>query len=940
MNRLFTMLLATVAAASLLLHAEDPFAVMDFQAEGLTRPRTRMTDETLARVPATEADVSRGFRATAVDINYNWRKPLVWDAPALETEIQLVTAQGDYTCGAFSVFVTQDTAAFAVMPSPLVNSEGEGAIAAERLRVLEIAPWGSVPRFLYTNMLWAPTLQGLKANDMLNCVLMADVPKGTPAGLYRGTLTLSNGVHDIALDIALRVASFELPAAGRFGFYLNGNLYRPIDYYNCNQKSFVRENLRRYFDFYRTRRFNSVSLYDNLPDLRLVDGKVTGSFADTAAIAQAMNDSGLENATLFFDLRDVGYWCYAVAEKLEELDGVAPKGDLGVTMAQRKRAGTEGERYPERAKQLYAEAVQLLLAQAEAEHWPEIHIFADEELGNQFTLKVNNYESYMPVIMATAPEKAVVIDNGIGWGRTNCTEYGRRDNVCLRQYNSWTDEALERAKADGADVMTFNYAALRLSNGFTQVRCNSLGHHQWADLWDASNYQWQFSRLSEAGVVTSLAMEFSHEGAVDYAACAYLKRLAAERAAQGDTKADDEAAAVLRDVSADLSVNHTTAQNYAALFTNADLNARRWKVFQAIEKLLGRGVREATVAGAPALEVAASRRAPLPKNDYILRVKNRTGNLLHEATPSEDFWSDYIGPLTHLTEYETQLRAFCSNEDEFKRRNAPSYSVARLASLPEGLAITTCANHVMPKPPFRYERKDDDGDMWQDDCWEFFFGLPNGKGCHLMYNSAGAKVFFNTGVVVPAKDILCFSKSPWNQTGGTQQKLLIPWKYFGLEEQPLSGTTWEFNACREMHTFRTEKEAPMSWARLATSFHEQDKWGRLVFDDNDSTPLDTPPSLSVEPNIAALFASGQPIRFNVESRPGSANSLKINVLLKHASGHEIALPAQALPIGAAVVTLQTRGLEVGEWTATFCLEGQPLQTSNVIPFTIIPTPWK
>ena len=240
MKRLFTMLLAAIAAASLLLHAEDPFTAMDFQAEGLARPRAQMTDETLARVPATEADVARGFRATAVDFNYNWRKPLVWDAPALETEIQLVTAQGDYTCGAFSVFVTRDTAAFAITPSPLVNSEGEGTIAAERLRVLEIEPWGSVTRFLYTNMLWAPSLQGLKAGDMLNCALMVDVPKGTPAGLYRGTLTLSNGAHDIALDIALRVASFELPAAGRFGFYLNGNLYRPIDYYNCNQKSFVR----------------------------------------------------------------------------------------------------------------------------------------------------------------------------------------------------------------------------------------------------------------------------------------------------------------------------------------------------------------------------------------------------------------------------------------------------------------------------------------------------------------------------------------------------------------------------------------------------------------------------------------------------------------------------------------------------------------------------
>ncbi len=918
--------------------AADPFAVMDFQAEGLAKTRPQMSAETLQCAPRNSADEARGFRASAVDFNYNWRKDLIWNAPELKSEIELVTAPGDYTCGGFSIFFSKPASDFKIAPDALTNQEGGGSIPAERIRVLEVAAWQSVPRFLYTNMLWEPQLQDLKAGDLLNCVVMVDVPKGTPGGLYKGALRLHTADQELSLAIVLRVADFELPEAGVFGFYMNGNLYRSLDGYNCNQKSVVPENLKRYFDFYKTRRFNSISIYDNLPDLRYVDGHVTGSFADASALAKAMNESGLANAMLFFDLRDVGYWCNAVALKLDSLGGKAPAGDLGVTMAQRKPSTSP---YPEKAKELYAEAIRLLLAQAKAEKWPELRIFADEELGNQFPLKVNNYECYMPVIMKTAPEYAVVIDNGIGWGRTTCTEYAARDHVKFRQYNSWTEEALAQAKKEDATVMTFNYDTSRLSNGFTQVRIGSRGHHQWADLWDAANYQWQFSHLSEKGVVTSLGMERMHEGVVDYAACAYLEKLAAEQAAKGNVKLADEARKVLSEVSMDLSVNHTTAQNYGFLFTNADLNARRWKVFQAIDKLLGKSERADFVPGTPEMRVQAAKRAALPQNDFILKVKNQQGEILAEANAPEDFWSDFIGPLTHLTEYEAQLRAFASNEDEFKRHNSPSYSVVRVASLPEGLAISTIANHVMPKPPYRFERKDDDGDMWQDDCWEFFFGLPNGKLCHLMFNSAGAKTFLNTGVVVPGKEIKSYIKSPVNESGGTSNKLLIPWHCFGLKQQPLPGTVWEFNVGREMHTHRTPAEALMSWARLATSFHEQDKWGRLVFTDAGAVgTVKAVPALSVEPNIAKLFVSGQPIRFNVEARSGNETSLALAGTLRQSPGKQIPLKAIALPIGASELTLDTHGLQPGPWTLELYLKGWPKQVSNTMHFTVLSTPWK
>lgn len=917
--------------------AVDPFAVLDTEAAGLAKVRpTFKAEAALPYAPESAADQARGFRATAVDLNNNWRKDFIWTGAELDHTIELLTAPGEFTKSGFSVFFNKAFPKLEILPGELKSASG-AVIPADRIRVLQLAPWKSTPRFDYTMLLWNPELENIKPGDQLNLVLFVDVPEKTPGGLYKGVVRLLAGGQAIPMNLELRVAGFQLPEAGDFGFDLNGNLYQPRDGYNSGQKGYVKENLKRYFDFYKSRRLNSISVYDNLPDLRYVNGRVTGRFADTAELAKAMKASGLKGR-LFIDLRDAGYWANAVALKLNELQGKAPAGDLGITMAQRKPSTSP---YPEKAKEIYGEIIRLLLKQARDEQWPEILIFADEELGNQFPLKINNYECYMPVILKEAPEHAVVVDNGIGWGRTTATEYAARDHVKYRQYNSWTDESLALAAKDQAEVWSYNYNATRLSFGFTQIRLNSKGHHQWADLWDASNYQWQYSRLSDKGVVTSLEMERIHEGCVDYAACEYLKSLIAEQAKSGNTELAEYGRKVLAEVSGDLPVVHTSAQNYSFLLSDADLTARRWKVFQAIEKLLGQQVGAKVAAGKPAMRIQKSLQAFAPKNDYVLKVRNKSGKILASADAPEDFWSDFLGPLTHLTEYEAQLRAFASNPEEFKKLNCPSYSVARLASLPEGLAISTMANHVMPKAPFRYERKDDDGDMWQDDCFEFFFGLPNGKLCHLMFNSAGAKTFINTGVVLPGKAIPSYIKSPVNQSGGTTNKLLIPWRYFGLKQQPLPGTVWEFNVGREMHTFRSPQEATLSWARLATSFHEQDKWGRLIFMGGDEGPaLKIAPSLSVEPNPAGQVISGCSFKFNMESRASGIEKLTMCGELIHESGRKIRLPEVSAPVGAAELELDTTGMEPGMWRFQVWVKGESRLASNIMRMTVLPTPWK
>ena len=294
------------------------------------------------------------------------------------------------------------------------------------------------------------------------------------------------------------------------------------------QTGFVKENLKKYFDFYKTRRFNSINVYEIFPDLRYVNGQVTGRFDDLSELAKALNESHLKGK-FFIDLRNIGHWANSVSIKLDQLAGKVPAGDIGVTIEQGTMIVNIEERYSEKAKEIYAQAIRLLLKQSKEENWPDIMVFADEELGNRNPWKIVNYESYMPVIMKECPELAAVIDNGIGWGNKNAIEFAVRDQVKHRQYNSWSEESLAIAQKDDAEVWTFNYGPFRLAFGLAQLRMNSHGHHQWADLWDSYNFQWQFSRLSDKGVVTSLQIERMYEGIVDYASGVYLMQLIAKQ---------------------------------------------------------------------------------------------------------------------------------------------------------------------------------------------------------------------------------------------------------------------------------------------------------------------------------------------------------------------------------------------------------------------------
>ena len=688
-----------------------------------------------------------------------------------------------------------------------------------------------------------------------------------------------------------------------------------------------------------TRRVVSVALYDNILDIRLIDGKVSCDFSAYREIASAMRKSGLDGRMLI-DLRDIGYWANAVAAKLDELGGEAPKGDLGITMRDNKILQEATDRYPEKAKELYGEAIRLLKKQATAENWPPYYLFADEELGNQYGFKIANYESYMPVIQREAPERAIVLDNGIGWGRKNATEYAVRDHAPYRCYNSWTEESLETALRDHAEISTFNYGNTRLANGFTQFRLHSTGHLQWADLWDSYNYQWQYTRLTEAGVMSSLEVENRHEGVVDYAATCYLETLIAQAEKSGRLQLAADGRKVLNDLISDLEITHVGAQAQGKNITDKELKKRRWHLFAAIEEIKGE-LKSATAAGTPQLNATKSQRIAAT-NEYLVIAPNHLDAIMAPtAELTEDFWSEELGPFQYIQEYVNTLRARASVEEDFIRWNQPTYGIARIASLPEGLAIYTEAGVVQPKPPYLYQHTDDDGDMWQDDCIEVFFSLPNSQGFHFMFNSAGKKVFLADGRLVPAEGIKSYIRYPLNDEGGTANKLLIPWRYFGLDAQPIPGTTWRFNICREFNSLNNRNLSLTCWAPVFYSFHEIEKWGTLTFSqgaaNNDNEAVEC--NLAVEVPPTSLVISGDDfICYATSASP--IDNLILEAVLTDSQGKEIRLNEAKLPLGEAQITIGTAGLRPGVWKVELQLKGTVAKSPIVGHFTILPNPWQ
>ena len=178
--------------------------------------------------------------------------------------LQLLTARGEHSSCGFSLFAIDKLSDVKITLPELRDNKGN-KIDVKELSVLEFAPAGSIPRYASAQLLYKADFRTIAAGEQVNLILMINVPENTPGGLYTGQIKISSGSQAPArLNVMLRVMDFTLPEAGNFGFYINGNLYNPQIHKEerIMQTGFVKENLKKYFDFYKTRRFNSICMID------------------------------------------------------------------------------------------------------------------------------------------------------------------------------------------------------------------------------------------------------------------------------------------------------------------------------------------------------------------------------------------------------------------------------------------------------------------------------------------------------------------------------------------------------------------------------------------------------------------------------------------------------------------------------------------------------
>jgi hypothetical protein len=190
-------------------------------------------------------------------------------------------------------------------------------------------------------------------------------------------------------------------------------------------------------------------------------------------------------------------------------------------------------------------------------------------------------------------------------------------------------------------------------------------------------------------------------------------------------------------------------------------------------------------------------------------------------------------PLGFTRAKELALRAFASSEEEYQKmlkQNVPSWTVVNVAYDKEGLYILSQCNNVAVNNCLA-THKDDDMNMWQDDCMEYLFQPANidSEYYHCVVNVKGNRVISKNGSDVIRDDrFKTATKSPFSAGEGTSQEIFIPWRVFGLSSPPAVGSVWKFQAGREHHSWFKGEEI-LCWPQVGSQFTEMACWGCLVF---------------------------------------------------------------------------------------------------------------
>jgi len=585
------------------------------------------------------------------------------------------------------------------------------------------------------------------------------------------------------------------------------------------------DTVETYLRFWKSRHLNSPSVFHVYPQLRVEDGQVKARFPFLARLAEAMRNTGLGDAALCVDLRFVGWWANVAGNARAKAPGERFNYNAWVA------AWAPAKEPNSHAKAFFREAVRQLLATAQEQNWPPIKLLPEEEIGNGGS-KLDTYRAYMPLVREISPERFLVLDNDIGYGRPHAVDRGHRDRAPVRQYNSWPESALRDARQDGADVWTYNYGGYHRANfGFLQLRLGSVGNHQWADHWTMPDNRpaWVYSLIEGDRVLTSVEYERIRNGLEDLAVIRTLESRIRALRKRGHTAEAERGEADLRAVVGDFPVAGPAFRTWAQRVPDQRLEARRWKLLCRL-----RAAPPPTAAtGEPSWTLATEPYVQKTLAAQSLRVDApivTTARLKLDGKFTDHAWrvakDNWTSPLRRLQGEDTALRAKVGSREEYERIPAPSFSQAGVVYSSQGLYLATRCNHVTPDRA-RAKHGDNDGEIWRDDCMEFFL-RPAGRGqakYQIVVNAKGAKTLFVNGTVQPADRIQVATTSPVNDSGGLSQEIFVPWSVFGLDTVPAPGTAWSMNVGREFHSWNQLT----SWGRVWSSFHQEDQWGVVVF---------------------------------------------------------------------------------------------------------------
>lgn len=766
-----------LAACTLAAAAPAPFAVLDMEHAKTRAVRTVIQDaDYFCNLPQ-ETKKSKTFLIGEWD--YNTMRPhvnLKSENPFPLQKLAMVVSKGDYGFKGFLLRAYAPLTNLSVKTGEL-RSDGGNVIAQENILAARVAESIDYPA---ADILMPPEMKKVPDKALLGFAILVNIPGTAVPGVYHTTITVTADGQSRQLPLSVRVPNFTLPEADiPIGSYLV--------YYASDQggregrwagEDYKAARQGKYFHFLATRGMNSSSIFHYCPEF---------TSGDSAEIKFDTLDSLMEKIV-------AGGSCKAMTFDLRYLIGNAAR------LAKLKKFQDAGKD----DVAIYKDMVRQFCEHAKKKNYPRFYVMAEEEIANG-GIKQKNYDRYGKAMQeAAGSDLSMILDNSVGAGKVNAVDRGHRDGYRFRQYNSWTDEAIAQAEKDGAEVWSYNYSYKRPSFGLLLHRLNSRCHHQWADTWGKA---YTISIPADNGVVSSLKYEMAHEGITDYRWLMALK------------KKND---ALRRDMVKEIPVDNAGANAYAANLPVSRNDLIRWR---AILELTGDTNSGRTAPGTPQLKITGNTNtSDVQTKDMVIHALQMPDS--YEPDAKLKGWAhktvNATKALRYMLAHERRLRAITSSEEEFRKKNAPSYSEVWVNYNNRGILLTASVNHT---PYGKGNYKDDDPSLWKDNCMEFFFRTPEKIPYQLIVNAADAKVMLKAGKVLDSTGIRISGQAKKGGAGGYIQEIFVPWSVFGLHGKPENGTIWAFNAGREFHSWGQNT----CWARVEGSFGDSSRWGALKF---------------------------------------------------------------------------------------------------------------